>query len=194
MNRILHKDQTGFLNNVHVKISKRQPASVSTRNNMMAAPHVDHTPAKCSRQICDICPVICTEKVVSLLDYQGENHDIRAARFTCKSSNLIYFFFLPPSNRPLYIGHTGQQLLKRIYQHRGGKKKNSGKSKIRYGFVKDSSPYKIHFKITAITASPYRVKRLELERYYINLFRPEWNTQLQHFWWQDKYFEHTEAD
>ena len=147
----------------------------------------------CSRRICDICPVICTEKTVALQDHCGEWHEIRAARFTCKSSNLIYFIYLPDSGTPLYIGHTGQQLLKRMYQHRGGKKKNSGKSNIRYGFVKDSSPNKINFKITAITASPFRVKRLELERYYINLFKPSWNTQLQHYWWQDQSFEYTDV-
>ena len=132
------------------------------------------------------------DKIVELYDAEGNLHEIRAARFTCKSSNLIYFIFLPQTKKALYIGHTGQSLLTRLYQHRGGKKKNSGKSKIRYGFVKNSSPRKIHFKITAISASPYRVKRLETERHYINLFQPEWNTQLQHFWWQDKSYENTE--
>lgn len=194
LNRILHMDDTGMLNNIHIKISKRQPPSVGTLNNMLSGAHTDQNPARCGRKICDTCPVICLLKSVDLLDFEGRLHSIRAARFTCKSSNLIYFIFDPVTFKPLYIGHTGRKLLTRMYEHRGGKKKNSGKSKIRFGFLKNSSPNKINFQITAITASPYRVKRLETERFYINLFRPAWNTQLQHFWWQDASFEYTDKE
>ena len=161
---------------------------------MLSGAHADQNPVKCGRKICDICPVICLLKTVDLLDPDGNLHSLRAARFTCKSHNLIYFIFDPVTQSPLYIGHTGQKLLSRMYQHRGGKKKNSGKSKIRFGFLKDTSPNKIFFKITAISASPYRVKRLETERFYINLFKPAWNVQLQHFWWQDASFEYTEKE
>ena len=183
-------DDTGVLNNIHVKISKRQPASVATLNNMLSGAHADQNPVKCGRKICDVCPVISLSKTIDLLDQDGNIHTIKAARFTCKSANVIYFIFDPITKMPLYIGHTGQKLLSRMYQHRGGKKNNSGKSKIRYGFVKDSSPNKINFQITAISASPYRVKRHEAERYYINLFRPLWNVQIQHFWWQDASLEY----
>ena len=194
LNRILHMDDTGVLNNIHVKISKRQPPSVGTLNNMRSGAHTDQNPVRCGRKICDICPLICLSKTVNLIDPEGETHEIKAARFTCKSHNLIYFIFDPIKSEPLYIGHTGQMLLTRMYQHRGGKKKNSGKSKIRFGFKKDTHPEKVHFQITAIIASPYRVKRLETERFYINKFRPSWNTQLQHFWWQDASFEYTEKE
>ena len=194
LNRILHMDDSGILNNIHIKISKRQPPSVGTLNNMRSGAHNDQDPVRCGRKICDICPLICTSKTVSLVQPEGEFVEFKAARFTCKSHNLIYFIFDPISREPLYIGHTGQKLLTRMYQHRGGKKKNSGKSKIRFGFLKNTSPNKINFQITAIAASPYRVKRLETERFYINKFKPTWNTQLQHFWWQDASFEFTEKD
>ena len=192
LNRILHMDEKGQLNNVHIKISKRQPPSVGTRNNMLSGAHLDQNPAKCNRSFCDICPVLCMDKIVELYDINGNLVQIRATRFSCKTSNVIYFIFLPETGEVLYIGHTGQSLLTRLFQHRGGKKRNSGKTKIRYGFVKNSSPKKIHFKITCIAASPYRVKRLETERFYINLFRPAWNCQLQHYWWQDKSYENTD--
>ena len=194
LNRILHMDDSGALNNIHIKISKRQPPSVGTLNNMLSGAHADQNPVRCGRKICDTCPVISLSKTVILIDPNEVLHTIKAARFTCKSRNLIYFIFDPITKVPLYIGHTGQQLLSRMYQHRGGKKKNSGKSKIRFGFLKNNSPNKIHFQITAITASPLRVKRLETERFYINIFKPTWNCQLQHFWWQDASFEYTDKE
>ena len=189
INNILHKDPTGGTSNINIQISRRQPPSIKSQNNMITSANQNTHPTKCGRTCCDLCPLISTDKVFEIVDYNGVEHKLQAARFSCKSSNLVYFIFDTKNKRALYCGHTGQALETRFRQHRGGKKKNSGKSRIRYGFLPETSKNFIDFRISAIQASKYRVRRLNLEYHWIQTLLPLWNCQLVHQWWMSKSYE-----
>ena len=190
MNHILHLDTTGVLITVTIKISKRQPPSIKSLNNMYSVAHINNLPCKCNRKFCEFCKNICIDPLVVLSTSHGEDIEIKAARFSCKTRYLVYIIFDETSKQALYVGHTGQAIETRFHSHMGGKKKKSGKSKIRNGFLPAGHKDRIYFKITAVHAHKYRVKRLEAERHWINALKPIWNVQVEHHWWSNKTHEH----
>ena len=118
----------------------------------------------------------------------GDNNfeTINAARFSCKTRNLVYVLFDKNTREVYYVGHTGQSLETRIYQHTGGKKLKGGNSKFRDGLLDDSSKNKIFYEITAVRSHPSRVRRLSHEKEYIQLLKPSWNVQVEFQWWNNK--------
>ena len=84
------------------------------------------------------------------------------------------------------VGHTGQSLECRIYQHTGGKKRRGGNSKFRNGLLNDNAKNKIFYKITAVRSHPSRVRRLAHEKELIQKLKPSWNVQVEYQWWSNK--------
>ena len=131
-------DPTGVLNNLTLKLSFRQPPSIKALNNMNASTQKNQLPVKCSRKCCLICAkVLCTDKKVEVLTGDNNFETINAARFSCKTRNLVYVLFDKNTREVYYVGHTGQSLETRIYQHTGGKKLKGGNSKFRDGLLDD---------------------------------------------------------
>ena len=152
---------------------------------MILAGKQNKTPQKCNRKKCLICQhALCTEPKVEIKSGDGTIHEVHAARFSCKSRNVIYIIFDKKTKVCYYVGHTGQSIESRIYQHTGGKKNmKGGNSKFKNGFVTDKSKHKIHFYITAISSHPSRVRRLEHEKEWIRKLKPSWNIQVEYHWW-----------
>ena len=118
-----------------------------------------------------------------------------AARFSCRTRNVIYIVFCPNTFKVYYVGHTGQSISTRFYQHTGGKRQQKGgNKKFRFGMLPDSNVNKIHFKITAIQSHPSRVRRKELEKKWIKKSHPQWNTQTEYNWWIAQSNEYTDRE
>ena len=162
LNKILHMDPTGLLKNLTLKLSFRQPPSIKTLNNMTASTAKNQNPVKCKRKCCLICEkVLCTDKTVKVTTGDNKKETIQAARFSCKTRNVVYILFDVFSREVYYVGHTGQSLENRIYQHTGGKKLKGGNSKFRNGLLQDTSINKIFYQITAVRS--HRVSDTPIE-------------------------------
>ena len=180
-------DPSGLLKNLTLKVSFRQPPSIKSMNNMFASTHRNQKPVKCGRKCCLICEkVLCTDKQIEVITGNNEKEILYAARFSCKTRNLVYIVFEKFTKKVLYVGHTGQSLESRIYQHTGGKKLKGGNSKFRYGLLPDTSVNKIFYEVTAVRSHPSRVRRLEHEKEYIQKLKPSWNVQVQFLWWNNR--------
>ena len=164
LNHILHLDSEQILTNVTVKLSKRQPPSIAAQNNLNCTRPTCNKPVKCPKgNACPLCRHIHTEHTWT--DNNGHVHVL--ARFSCKTRNLVYILYDEPTNCVLYVGHTGQTIGTRFYQHR------KGKSSIRNN----------SFKLVALKASPSKAKRLEKEKQLILQLKPAWNVQRKFHWW-----------
>ena len=193
-NHILHLDPTGTMKNLTVKVSFRQPPSIGTRNSMITSAHVNKKPVACGDHKCTFCKyIICTDKKVTLFDKYDNPLIINAARFSCRTRNVVYIIFCTLTFKVYYVGHTGQSISTRFYQHCGGKRQQrGGNSKFRQGMLEDSNENKIHFRITAIQSHPSRVRRKELEKKWIKISHPLWNVQTEYNWWSAQSHEYAD--
>ena len=187
LNKIIHMDPSGALKNLTLKVSFRQPPSIKSLNNMAASTQKNQSPVKCLRKCCLICEkALCIDKKVKVLTGNNDWETINAARFSCKTRNLVYIIFDKNTKKVFYVGHTGQSLESRIYQHTGGKKLKGGNSKFRYGLLDDNSKNKIFYDITAVRSHPSRVRRLAHEKELIQKLKPSWNIQVEFLWWNNR--------
>ena len=167
LNYILHLDSENALTKVTVKLSKRQPPSIAAQNNLDCTRHANNSPVQCPKaNNCPLCRHILTDKTWT--DFYGRVHF--QARFSCKTRNLVYILYDENTNRALYVGHTGQTIGTRFYQHRKGK----------------SSIRNTNFKLVALKSSPSKAKRLEHEKQLILHLKPEWNVQRKFHWWNSE--------
>ena len=166
LNYILHMDTSHILSHLTIKISKRQPASIAGQNTIMSSAHKNNNPQPCPSQTCHTCSRMHRDKMW----VSSSGLSLTQARWSCKTKNLIYFCVDPITNEVYYIGHTGQTIGTRFYQHKKGKLK-----------LRTST-----YKIVAISGSESIVKRLEVEQHYIELLDPTWNVQkCFNFWMKE---------
>ncbi|OOY72080.1 GIY-YIG nuclease family protein [Solemya velum gill symbiont] len=154
--------------------SRRQPRNLKkylTRAKFETKESSDFSVEKCGDSRCGTCYFLETGKTKTFKN--GKIFHIRS-NMTCKSRNLIYCITCPTCDEN-YIGQTGNSLCERVRVH---------KQQIKHPHTRQI-PLSEHldicgagsFKIIPIykCRSDDSVSRLQMERYFTQLFRPKLN-------------------